>query len=111
MKKLVTASSRTVANSYKALVKRIIQEFAELEAFVKNRVAKGHWNVGKYIDEHLLAHKDRAEYGTGFLRRTGRRCRPRENNAYARGTILPGLPNFRRKARIELEPLQGPDHH
>ena len=66
MKKLVTASSRTVANSYKALVKRIIQEFAELEAFVKNRVAKGHWNVGKYIDEHLLAHKDRAEYGTGF---------------------------------------------
>jgi endonuclease YncB( thermonuclease family) len=54
------------ADGYKTLVKRIVQEFAELEVFVKNRVAKSHWNVGRYIDEHLLARKDRAEYATGF---------------------------------------------
>ena len=53
-------------NDYKTLVKKIARELAELEIFVKNRVAKGYWNVGKYIDEHLLENKDRAEYGTGF---------------------------------------------
>ena len=29
------------ANGYKTLIKRIVQELAELEFFVKNRVAKG----------------------------------------------------------------------
>ncbi|MBI5024049.1 MAG: thermonuclease family protein [Candidatus Omnitrophica bacterium] len=53
-------------DGYKTLVKRITQEFAELELFVKNRVAKGYWNVGKYIDEHLLENKDKPEYASGF---------------------------------------------
>jgi endonuclease YncB( thermonuclease family) len=60
------AKALTKTSGYKALVKKVVQEFEELEIFVKNRVAKGHWNVGKYIDEHLLENKDRAEYGTGF---------------------------------------------
>lgn len=66
MKKLTTANSRAVSNSYKTLVNKVTQEFAELELFVKNRVAKGYWNIGNYIDEHLLEHKDRADYATGF---------------------------------------------
>ena len=60
------AKSLAKSNGYKTLVKKITREFAELETIVKNSVAKGHWNVGKYIDEHLLENKDRAEYGTGF---------------------------------------------
>ena len=60
------AKALTKTSGYKALVKKVVQEFEELELFVKNRVAKGHWNVGKYIDEHLLENKDKPEYGTGF---------------------------------------------
>lgn len=56
----------TKSDGYKTLVKKITREFAELEVLVKNSVAKGHWNVGKYIDEHLLDHKERAEYGGNF---------------------------------------------
>lgn len=43
-----------------------MREFEALEVLVKNSVARGHWNVGKYIDEHLLEHKERAEYGGKF---------------------------------------------
>ncbi len=53
-------------DGYKKLVEKIVREFEQLEVLVKNSVAKGHWNVGKYIDEHLLEHKDRADYATGF---------------------------------------------
>jgi endonuclease YncB( thermonuclease family) len=35
-----------------------------MNLFVKQRVAQGYWKIGKYIDEHLLEHKDRADYGT-----------------------------------------------
>ena len=55
------------SDGYKTLVKKITREFADLELFVKNRVAKGHWNVGKYIDEHLLAHKEMSDYGAPIL--------------------------------------------
>ena len=41
------------SDGYKTLVKKITREFAELGVFVGNRAAKGHWNVGKYINEHL----------------------------------------------------------
>ena len=54
------------ADGYKILVQKVIQEFAELELFVKNRFARAYWNVGKYIDDHLLAHKDKPEYAAGF---------------------------------------------
>lgn len=60
------------SNGYKILVKKVVKEFEELEFFVKNRVAKGYWNVGKYIDEHLLEHKDRARYGTTLFKRLAR---------------------------------------
>src|SRR3989337_2540160 len=59
----------TKSDGYKSLVKKITLEFAELEFFVKNRVAQGHWNVGKYIHEHLLEHKDRADYGATLYER------------------------------------------
>ena len=54
------------SGSYKTLVRRIVREFEELEVLVKNSVARGQWNVGKYIDEHLLENKDKPEYATGF---------------------------------------------
>ena len=66
LKETDMAKSLAKTNDYKTLVKKIVQELAELEIFVKNRVAKGYWNVGKYIDEHLLEHKDRADYAAGF---------------------------------------------
>lgn len=31
------------SDGYKTLVKKVTREFAELEFFVKNRVAQGHW--------------------------------------------------------------------
>ncbi|MBI5150490.1 MAG: thermonuclease family protein [Candidatus Omnitrophica bacterium] len=62
MKKMITA-----ANGYKTLVKKIVREYEELEILVKNSVARGQWNVGKYIKEHLLQNKDRADYATGFF--------------------------------------------
>lgn len=60
------AKALAKTDGYKILVKKITQEFAELEVFVKNRVAKSHWNVGQYIDEHLLENRDKPEYATGF---------------------------------------------
>ena len=67
MKKLAAVYSRAVStNGYKALVKKIIQEFGDLEVLVKRSVARGHWKVGKYIDEHLLENKDKPGHATGF---------------------------------------------
>ena len=60
------AKSLAKSNGYKTLVKKIVEEFEGLELFVRNRVAKGYWNVGKYIDEHLLENKDKPEYASGF---------------------------------------------
>ena len=53
-------------NTYKTLVTKISKEFAQMEAFLKNRIAVGHWNVGRWIHEHLLEQEERAEHGTNF---------------------------------------------
>ncbi len=53
-----------VVNSYKVLVKKIQSEFSELNFFVKRRTGESYWRVGKYIEEHLLENKNRADYGT-----------------------------------------------
>lgn len=56
----------TKSDGYKTLVKKIMREFEQLEFLVKNSVARGHWRVGKYIDEHLLENKDKPKHATGF---------------------------------------------
>ena len=53
-------------NTYKTLVTKISKEFAEMEVFLKQRIAQGHWNVGRYIAKHFLKHQERAEHGTNF---------------------------------------------
>jgi len=55
--------------SYKSLVSKVSKELSELEFFVKRRTAEGYWRVGRYIDEHLLANKQRADYGKHLLER------------------------------------------
>lgn len=57
----------TKPNDYKSLVRKVSQELSELEFFLKRRTAEAYWKVGRYIHEHLLEHKDRAEHGTNFF--------------------------------------------
>ncbi len=59
----------TKTDSYRTLVSKISQELSQLEFFLKQRTAVGHWKIGKYIHEHLLANKERAKYGTTFYER------------------------------------------
>lgn len=60
------AKALAKSDGYKTLVKKIMREFEQLEFLVKNSVARGHWRVGKYIDEHLLENKDKPKHATGF---------------------------------------------
>ncbi len=60
------AKAPAKSDGYKTLVKKIVKEFEELETLVKNSVVRGHWKVGKYIDEHFLENKDKPEHATGF---------------------------------------------
>ena len=59
-------------NGYSILVKKVSRELAELEFFVKRRTAEAYWSIGKFIHEHLLQHKDRADYGTTLYEKLAR---------------------------------------
>ena len=59
----------TTPNTYRTLVTKVSKELSELEFFVKRRTVEGYWKIGKYIHEHLLAHKERAEYGATLYER------------------------------------------
>lgn len=58
-------------DGYKALVKKIQSELSELDFFIKRRTAEGYWRIGKFIHEHLLENKDRADYGQYLFERLG----------------------------------------
>jgi len=58
-----------VPASYKTLVSKVSKELSDLEIFVKHRTAESYWRVGKFIHEHLLEHKDRADYGATIFKR------------------------------------------
>lgn len=49
--------------TYKTLVSKISRELSELEFFIKSRTAETYWKIGKFIHEHLLENKERADYG------------------------------------------------
>lgn len=48
---------------YKTLVKKIQAELSELDFFIRRRTAEGYWRIGKFIHEHLLEQKEKADYG------------------------------------------------
>ena len=53
----------SIPNGYRNLVSKISSELDDLDAFIRRRTAEGYWRIGKYIHDHLLAHKGRADYG------------------------------------------------
>jgi len=59
----------TPAVGYTVLVKNIQKELGELDFFIKRRTAESYWKVGKFIHEHLLENKDRADYGNQLFKR------------------------------------------
>ena len=59
----------SVATGYKTLISKISRELSDLELFIKRRVVQGYWSIGKYIDDHILTHKERAKYGAMLLER------------------------------------------
>ena len=71
MKKKSAAKS-LVVNSYQALVKRMREELEGLDSLLRQRTAQSYWWVGKFVHEHLLQNKDRANYGDGFWGRFAR---------------------------------------
>src|SRR3989338_2976805 len=60
---------QVTAAGYAALFKRVLSELSELEFFVKRRTAESYWKVGKFIHEHLLQNKERADYGQTIYER------------------------------------------
>ncbi len=48
---------------------KVSKELSDLEFFLKRRTAEGYWNIGRYVDEHFLEHKDRADYGSTLFQR------------------------------------------
>lgn len=56
-------------DGYKTLVKQIQSELQELDFFVKHRTVEAYWRVGKFIHQHLLENKTRADYGHFVLKR------------------------------------------
>lgn len=57
---------------YDALVRAVRRELEELDVFIRRRTAECYWRVGKFIHEHLLGRKDRAEHGSHFFERLAR---------------------------------------
>ncbi len=51
------------APGYAALVRLVKAELDGLEFLVKRKTVKSYWTVGKYIHEHILKNKERADYG------------------------------------------------
>ena len=54
----------TNPNTYKTLVNKISKELSDLEFFIKRRTAETYWKIGKFIHDHLLENKERADYGS-----------------------------------------------
>jgi len=57
---------------YPALVKNIQRELGELDFFIKRRTAESYWKVGKFIHEHLLSNRQRANYGQTLFEQLAR---------------------------------------
>lgn len=65
----MTRKNEVVRHSYPLLLKNIRDELSGLEFFVKRRTTEAYWKVGKFIHEHLLRNKERADYGRYLFER------------------------------------------
>ena len=83
----------TTPTTYRTLVSKISKELTELDSFVRRRTAEGYWRIGKYIHDHLLEHKDRAEYGASIYERL-------ENEVDRDATTLTRMVQFYRAYQI-----------
>ncbi len=59
----------TTTSGYPTLLKHIQSELSSLDFFVKRRTTEAYWKIGKFIHEHLLEKKERADYGHFLLER------------------------------------------
>jgi len=55
------------ANSYPTLVNQLKKVFIEGLKRIEEEKVKAYWQTGKLISDHLLANKDRADYGATLL--------------------------------------------
>ena len=62
-------NSQILTKSYPTLVKNIQAELSDLDFFIKRRTAEAYWKAGKFIHQHLLENKERADYRSSLLRR------------------------------------------
>jgi len=73
MKKLIPHSTQFPADpAYQALVKKVSKELSDLDLFVRQRATVTYWRIGKYIYEHLSAHKKSAKDGADFFEKFSR---------------------------------------
>ena len=56
-------------NGYAILVSKIHKELDGLELLIKRETVLRYWRVGRYISQHLLENKRRADYGGHFYER------------------------------------------
>ena len=59
----IRSNKLSVVAGYPGLVKNIQSELSGLELFVKRRMTETYWKIGRFIHEHLLENKERADYG------------------------------------------------
>jgi len=52
-----------LAKNYPTLVKRVRAELSGLETLLRAKTIECYWNIGKYIQLHILENKERAGYG------------------------------------------------
>ena len=61
-----------VPGHYTSLVGKITRELDALELLLKRHTVQTYWQVGRYIDEYFLEHRQRAPYGKAFYERLAR---------------------------------------
>lgn len=58
-----------LAKNYPSLVRRVREELSGLETFLRAKTIECYWNIGKYIQLHILENKERAGYGKFLFQR------------------------------------------
>ena len=97
--------SLTNSKDYKSLLAKVSRELLDIEVFVKQRMTEGYWKVGKYIDEHLLEHKDRADYGKTFFVRLSK------DIGRDKSTLLRAVKFYRTYPIVADQPQLSWDHY
>lgn len=59
--------------SFEVLVRKVKETFVRGRERVKKEMVRTYWQTGKYIHEHVLHHRERADYGAKVIARLARR--------------------------------------